>query len=452
MNKRREVAKTLTDSLKQKKIVKFHNFYEESKKLAEIDVEDGPSQKMDDNEKEKKEKKMKIRINFKPYIPKLKKGNRRKQDTEFKFCKKSTSPIKENVKAFIKLKDISLLTNPHKPCEVFDKEIIYLDNEEECNPNEEGLTREPINYTTESTGPDWNAGNNDTEPLDLSVKSQSLHIPQIPREELLPLDLSKPRKYSQIETIEELSQAIPTDRNSQNLIQLNIDEYARENINIVHEFITPVEPPVSQIITFCSSSSIGNQVIAIHPIQLIYTNPKVLQPGQSQDQGMAEIHSPMPAESAIENPCPGMISTRKNSGNAKLPEDIHQNLQNCNIFSANLQCVAPKETEQKAMAMSKIQDGTSNELSNSCKTDELQTRTQKQSRKRKASEQHIKLKDKQSNHIPIKSQSINKQGMVKIHEKITTNGGFFCTFRNFTSSAVKITRGKAVDKMKRKSQ
>jgi len=408
---------------------------------------------MDDNEEEKKEKRMKIKINSKPYIPKLKRGNRQKQETEFKVYKKPTSPVKENVKAFIKLKDISMLTNPQKPSEVFDKEIIYLDNEEECKPNEEDLNKEPINYTIEITEPDWNARNNDTEPLDLSVKSQSLHIPQIPREELLPLDLSRPRKYSQIETIEELSQALPTDRNSQNFIQLNTDEYAIENINIVHEFINPVEPPVSQIISFDSSSIIGTQVIALRPIQLIYTNPQDIQPGQSQKQGIANSYSPMPAESMIENPCIGKISTRKNSGNAKLPEDIPRNLQNCNMFSANLQCVAPKENEQKAIGTSQIQDGICNELSNSYETDKLQTtRTQKQSKKRKASEQHIKLKEKLSNHIPIKSQSINNQGMVKINEKRTTNGGFFCTFRNFTSSAVKTTRGKAKNKMKRKSQ
>jgi len=400
---------------------------------------------MDDNEEEKKEKRMKIKINFKPYIPKLKKGHRRNQDTEFKFYKKPTSPITENVKAFIKLKDISLLTSPQKPSEVFDKEIIYLDTEEECKPNEEGLTRESINYSTEISEPDWNASNNDTKPLDLSVKPQSLHIPQVPREELLPLDLSRPRKYSQIETIDELSQAIHTDRNSQNFIILNTGEYARENI-------TQVEPPVSQILTFDSSSFTGTQVIALRPIQLIYTNPQVIQPGQIQDQEISKTHSPVPAESVIENPCLGKISTRKNSGNAKLPEDIPQNLQNCNIFSANLQCVAPKKYEQKAVAMSQIQDGIFNELSNSYETDELQTRTQKQSRKREASKQHLKLKDKQSNHIPIRSQSINKQGMVKINEKRTTNGGYFCTFRNFASSTVKITRGKAADKMKRKSQ
>jgi len=452
MNKGKEVAKTLTDCLKHKKVFNFHNLYEESKKLEDTNVEDGPSQKMDDNEEEKKEKRMKIKINFKPYIPKLKKGNRRKQETEFKFYKKPSSPIKENVKAFIKLKDISLLTNSQKPSEVFDKEIIYLDDEEECYPNEECFTREPINYATEITGPDWNASNNDTEPLDLSVKCQSHYIPQITREELLPLDLSKPRKCFQLETIDELCQDIPPDRNSQNFIQLNTDEYAIENINIVHEFINPVEPPVSQIITFDRSSIIGTQVITLRPIQLIYTNSQVIQPGESQDQGIAKNHSPMTAESMIENPCSGKISTRKNSGNAKLPEDIPQNLQNCNIFSANLQCVAPKKYEQKAVAMSQIQDGIYNELSNSYETDELQTRTQKQSRKRKASKQHLKLKDKQSNHIPIKSQSINKQGMVKINEKRTTNGGFFCTFRNFTSSTVKTTRGKAADNMKRKSQ
>jgi len=400
---------------------------------------------MDDNEEEKKEKRMKIKINFKPYIPKLKKGNRRKQETEFKFYKKPTSPIKENVKAFIKLKDISLLTNSEKPSKVFDKEIIYLDNEEECYPNEECFTREPINYTTEITEPVWNASNNDTEPLDLSVKSKSHHIPQIPREELLPLDLSKPRKCFQLETIDELCQDIPPDRNSQNLIQLNTDEYAIENINIVHEVITPVEPPVSQIISFDSSSIFGTQVIALRPIQLIYSNQQVIQPGQSQDQGIAKSHYPMPAEALIENPCLGKISTRKNYGNAKLPEDIPQN---CNTFSANLQCVAPKQNEQKAIATSQIQDGIFNELSDKLKT----TRTQKQSKKRKASEQHIKLKEKLSNHIPIKSQSINNQGMVKINEKRTTNGGFFCTFRNFTSSAVKTTRGKAKNKMKRKSQ
>jgi len=409
-------------------------------------AEEAPGQKWAEDEKEKKEKRMKIKINFKPYIPKIKKGNRRKQETEFRFYRKPVSPIKEDAKAFIKLKDISLLTNPQKPSEVFAKDIIFLDDEEECITKDQ----EPINYTINITDPNWNTSNYSTEPLDLSVKSQTLHSPQILREELLPLDLSKPKEYSERVTIEEKD--TPKQRNSQTINA----EYTRENNKIVHEIHIPVDPPVSHsnIVTLgCSTgTSTGDHVIAIHPVQWICTQTQVSQQGQSQE---SFVETPMATESAIENSYPGKISRRKKEGNAKHPEDSSQNLLKCNIFSSNMQAVAPENIKQKAVAENQKQEGILYKLGANKKVQkrprnaEFSTKSkQQQGRNMNSSDS----KEKQNNDIPIKSQITTREGMVKINEKITSNGGVFCTFRNFTNSGVKTTRGKAADKHKRKSQ
>jgi len=403
-------------------------------------AEEAPGQKWAEDEKEKKEKRMKIKINFKPYIPKIKKGNRRKQETEFRFNRKPVSPIKEDAKAFIKLKDISLLTNPQKPSEVFAKDIIFLDDEEECITKDQ----EPINYTINITDPNWNTSNYSTEPLDLSVKSQTLHSPQILREELLPLDLSKPKEYSERVTIEEKD--IPKQRNSQTINAEN----TRENNKIVHEIHIPVEPPVSHsnIVTLgCSTgTSTGDHVIAIHPVQWICTQTQVSQIGQGQERF---VETPIATKSAIANPYLGKISRRKKSGNAKHPEDNSQKLQKCNIFSSNVQAGAPENDKQKAPGKNKKQLGADKKISKSPLNAEFPTkRKEKQARNRNSSDS----KEKQNNDIPIKSKITLREGMVKINEKITSNGGVFCTFRNFTNSGVKTTRGKAADKHKRKSQ
>jgi len=413
-------------------------------------VEEAPGQKWAENEEEKKEKRMKIKINFKPYIPKIKKGNRRKQETEFRFYKKPVSPIKEDAKAFIKLKDISLLTNPQKPSEVFAKDIIFLDDEEESIPTDQ----EPINYTINITDPNWNTSHYSTEPLDLSVKSESLHSPHILIEEFLPLDLSKPKEQSELAINEEKD--TPTQRNSQTIMQLNTAENTRENNEIVHEILIPVEPPVSHsnIVTLgCShaGSSTGDHVIAIRPVQLICTQTQVSQLGQSQERF---VESPMLTEFAIENSYLGKISRRKKSGNAKHPEESSQNLQKCHIFSSNMQAVSPENIKPKAAGENQKKEGiyklgANKKVSKSPRNADFPTkRNQKQSRNINSSDS----KEKQNNDIPIKSQITTREGMVKINEKITSNGGVFCTFRNFTNSGVKTTRGKAADKHKRKSQ
>jgi len=101
MDKREEVANTLVGCLKKKRVFEFHNLYEESKKLADKNVEEAPCKKMMDSNEKSKEKKMKIKINFKPYIPKIK-GNRRKQETEFQMTKKPSTLTKNITKSFIK--------------------------------------------------------------------------------------------------------------------------------------------------------------------------------------------------------------------------------------------------------------------------------------------------------------------------------------------------------------
>ena len=75
MDKREEVTKTLSSCLQKQKVVQFHNLYEESEKLAKRNVEQISSEKHSINAEGNKAKKMKIKINFMPYIPKRKRGN-----------------------------------------------------------------------------------------------------------------------------------------------------------------------------------------------------------------------------------------------------------------------------------------------------------------------------------------------------------------------------------------
>lgn len=460
MEKREELAKTLTDCLKQKKVIEFHNLYDESKKLAEKNVEDVSDDREVANKEDNKEKRMKIKINFKPYIPKIKKGNRRKQESEFKFSKGLFPAAKDDAKAFLKVKDISLLKEPPKPKNAFDKEIIYLDNEDAGSKIQEDHIGEALNYSITISDNSW-VNNNDNEPLDLSRKHQSPQIHQMQPEEM-PLDLSKTREDPYLVRVGEP----PLDPTQKTFVQLIPISSHGGNHCFPHEICKLVEP-VSQIVQL-SSNSTSPPVINLQPIQLVYTQRQLIHPETSMGKAVTVLETQPAMETCkpdlvIENSENnlGKVSRRKKPKSGMHPQDVSQNLQKYNGLPFRKQETIERNTMRKSLGI-QIHEGMDAEMLNvvasppNSQTPECQLapttgipRITKQPRTKSG----CSSKNKQNKEAPIKKQNHNQTSMVKINEKVTSNGGVFCTFRNFTNQgrSVKAGKTKAQDKTKKKN-
>lgn len=327
-----------------------------------------------------KEKRMKIKVNFKPYIPKIKR-TREKPETEWNLKKSSTT--KNDGKAFIKVKDISLLTNPQTSCKVLDEDIIYL----EYGGPKAILTDDLADNSISN------------EPLDLSIKHQ------VPREDVFPLDLSK-IKYRSL-----LPQA--------NMIS-KTDEHNTSDIHGMAEQFTPVE----QIGADSCGSMIFPPVISLQPVQ---TFPR-------SAIGRAPINSSI----INENPCQEKISSRENPRIRISSKNINQQSSGIHGLPANVKLISSTNGIQEPLVRCQLQKP----MLKTLQVKEKKTFTHKDISKSNRNKQTRKknstgFKTKQNHEIQKKDQIINQQGMVKINETITSNGGVFCTFRNFTSSRTK---------------
>ena len=320
--------------------------YKESKKSTDKNVKEISCEKTFESMEENYEKKMKIKVNFKPYIPKHN-HIKRKQGTGSKLNKHQSSATKNDTKVFIKVKDISLLTNPEKTS----RDINYLEYEGTSAGIQEDLTREIANSPISN------------EPLDLSLK-------QAQTEDVLPLDLTK-TKTSPI-----LPQA--------NTLPIT-DGYDKSNDN-----------HVDQISRVCASST----TISLPSIQIITAQAA---PGP--------LLPMTPSTSFIisDNPCHGEIAR------IRIPDRI--------VSLENITQESP------------VSHGQLNYSSND--TQQPFTRSQLQKAKFKKLPPSKSTKMLMPMDKSKKKQNTKQEGMVKVNEKITSNGGVFCTFRNFTRSRAK---------------
>lgn len=342
-----------------------------TKKKKDKNVKDTSLKNIVMDRKDIKEKRMKIKVNFKPYIPKNKR-TREKQETEWNNKK---SFITENeAKTFIKVKDISLLTNPQKPCEMFDKDTIYL---EYGGPRV--LLTEDLAVNSISN-----------EPLDLSMKCP------VQREEVIPLDLSKIKDQSLLIKTKSLS---------------NTHEHTKsKNHHVDERFI-----PVKQVAVFSSSSTI------VQP-------PQINLPHTVVRPTIAKV----PSNSFVicENVCQGKISRRKKPTNNISSANINQHLTESNDWHGNNQPTSSTNDIQDPLVRCQLQK----QMFKNLQTKLTKTLTQKDSSKTKLDSRKNNssvFNTKQNYVIQRKNQITNKKGMVKINEKITSNGDVFCTFINF---------------------
>lgn len=324
--------------------------YKESKKSTDKNVKEISCEKTFENMEENYEKKMKIKVNFKPYIPKHN-HIKRKQGTGSKLNKHQSSATKNDTKVFIKVKDISLLTNPEKTSNDFDRDTNYLEYEGPSAGIQEDLTREIANSPISN------------EPLDLSLK-------QAQTGDVLPLDLTKTK-------------------DSPFLPQAN-------TLPITDGHNTSNDNHVDQISSVCTSST----TISLPSIQIITAQAA---PGP--------VLTMTPSTSFIisDNPCHGEITR------IRIPDRI--------VSLENITQESP------------VSHGLLNYSTND--TQQPFTRSQLQKPKFKKLPPSKSTKMLMPMDISKKKQNTKQEGMVKVNEKITSNGGVFCTFRNFTRSRAK---------------
>jgi len=175
------------------------------------------------------------------------------------------------------------------------------------------------------------------------------------------------------------------------------------------------------------STNSSNPAISLHPIQIILT--------QVMPQ---ETLQPCGSRVRVDSPGSGKISRRKNTTNVINSTDTKQIL-------SNISSLTDRQATGQIQQNTGQPDNNNMSLFEGSKTIEVQsnkTQVKKQTRKKYSTGDKP---NKQINEIPLRSQSTNQKGMVKINEKVTSNGGVFCTFRNFASSRAKT---KALDKTK----
>jgi len=348
-----------------------HRFFKQGKEPSDKNGKEIFYKKTNENMEENKEKKMKIKVNFKPYIPKINQI-KQKQDTGLKVKKHQSSTTKNDTKVFIKLKDISLLTNPKKTNDVLDEDL-------ECEGSSAGIREDLTRKIADSSLRN--------EPLDLSIK------PQAQREDDLPLDLTKTKDVSLMPQL--LS---------------NTDVH---NTSTSHHVVVNHNIPIAQIATFCSSGTITPQVIC--------------QPSIQTNSGPVIARVPTNSFIIFDNPGKGNISRRKMPNSiVSLGNDTQQHYERhgqkqLNSFTNELQEPILRPQLQKAKFM-EVPSKTSKTLT-------LVDKSKSSEKKHSRTKQNCDTK--MHNQIP------KQEGMVKVHEKITRNGGVFCTFRNFTRSKAK---------------
>jgi len=120
-----------------------------------------------------KEKNMKIKVNFKPYIPKMRRVNLRKRESDPQVTESNSRK-----KAFIKVKDISELTEPRPVTKSVESNIIFCDQNDMIQEIGASAPVQPKQ--------------NLHEPLDLSRKDVCQQA-YSKNDEVLPLDLSIPK-------------------------------------------------------------------------------------------------------------------------------------------------------------------------------------------------------------------------------------------------------------------
>jgi len=205
----------------------------------------------------------------------------------------------------------------------------------------------------------------------------------------------------------------------------------RHNTSISHTVAGNLIP-VEQIPTFCSSSTITHQVISQPSIQINLAQA-ASGPALSRSQSNCFI--------IFDNLDRGNISRRKmpNSivslGDDTLPSHERHGQKLLNAFTNELQEPKVRPQLQKAKFI-EVPSKTSKTLK---LIDKSKSREKKHSRKKNS----LVSRTKQNCDTKMHNQMPKQEGMVKVNEKITSNGGVFCTFRNFTRSKAKnITKTK----------
>jgi len=354
-----------------------HRFFKQGKEPSDKNGKEIFYKKTNENMEENKEKKMKIKVNFKPYIPKINQ-NKQKQDTGLKVRKHQSSTTKNDTKVFIKLKDISLLTNPKKTNDVLDEDL-------KCEGSSAGIREDLTRKIDDSSLRN--------EPLDLSIK------PQAQREDDLPLDLTKTKDVSLMPQL---------------LSNTDVHNTSNSHHVAVNHQVAVDHIPIAQIATFCSSSTITPQVIS---------QPSIIQ--TNSEPGLAR--APTNSFIIFDNPVKGNRSRRKMPNSiVSLGNDTQQHNERhgqklLNSFTNELQEPILRPQLQKAKFM-EVPSKTSKTLT---LVDKSKSSEKKHSR------------TKQNCDTKMHNQITKQEGMVKVHEKITRNGGVFCTFRNFTRSKAK---------------
>lgn len=122
-----------------------------------------------------KGKNMKIKVNFKPYIPKMRRVNLRKRESDPQVPEPNSRK-----KAFIKVKDISELTEPRPASKAVESDIIFCDQIDmiqeisasaPVQPNQD--LYEPLDLSRKDVCPQVNSKHDEVLPLDLSIPKTS---------------------------------------------------------------------------------------------------------------------------------------------------------------------------------------------------------------------------------------------------------------------------------------
>jgi len=359
--------------------------FKQTKESSDKNVKEISPKKTNENMEENKEKKMKIKVNFKPYIPKYNQ-NKQKRNLGLKAKKHQSSTTKSDTKVFIKLKDIALLTDPKKHNDVIDKDV---ESEGSSGGIREDLTRKIADNSISN------------EPLDLSIK------PQARRADPLPLDLTWTKDVSLLPQL-----------------QSNTD---RQNTSKSHPGAGNLIP-VEQIPTFCSSTTIIHQVISQPSVQINLAQAA---------SGPVLAREPSNSFIIFDNPGKGSISRRKmpntivSLGNDTLVSHERHGPKLLNTSTNELQEPIVRPQLQKAKFM-EVPSKTS-------KTSTLIDKSKSREEKHSGIKNSLVSRTKQNCDTKRTNQIPKQEGMVKINEKITSNGGVFCTFRNFTRPRSKNT-------------
>eukprot|EP00092_Neocalanus_flemingeri_P032102 GFUD01034890.1.p1 GENE.GFUD01034890.1~~GFUD01034890.1.p1 ORF type:complete len:459 (-),score=121.00 GFUD01034890.1:15-1391(-) len=455
---------------------------------------------MDDN----KDKKMKIKINFKPYIPKRKNGNKRKQDPpEFKFNKerKLHQSLKdEKEKAVIKVVDIDLLKDPKQVGDSSEEEVICIDIDKNLNnvvaDNSTESQQQENNKAHEcsinvSHFNNWQI-NNDNEPLDLSRKGV---IPQTSPlfiedpsplfiedpsplfiEDPSPLDLSRTREQPQSFNVGEPPPLVPIERIGQEFAQtIPVFSIRGNHLNqckTFHPFCQSVQHPFPLAKPDMQDWAIESQspsVLILQPFQSVLTGSSFFQAGPDNIFLVQRPPSPASRDNSTNHKIipVGKISRRKSTKTGIYPQHISETQLNCiepSKTSLNkTEYITDIKHKKKSIAKQIIEVEDKASLNVKAKmaspdqhnctespfspTSSSKSNYQKEPVKNRNIPNGNTLKIKQK---PSKIPSNIQTGMIKINEKITSCGAVFCTFRNVARKETRTVKSEEKTKKKKK--